>query len=111
MGLSIGTDDDKVRRILAPRAPSIKTRVETLTALHEAGISTWASISPILPMDPERLYEMVDPYVDSVLTDALNYPKQIGRVFRQQGWDYVLESDYAEHTEKRLRRLLGSKLS
>jgi hypothetical protein len=54
---------------------------------------------------------MLVPCVDSVLTDALNYPKQIGRAFRGEGWDYVLESDYAEHTEKRRRRLFGGKMS
>jgi DNA repair photolyase len=56
IGFSIPTDDDEVRKVLEPNAPPIGARLSALKTLHEAGISTWVFIAPILPMNPIRLY-------------------------------------------------------
>lgn len=109
VGMSVGTDDDGVRRILEPNAPTIMTRVHTLERLRTAGIKTWAFISPMLPMNPQRLHELLAPHVDSVMFDALNYQEQVRAVFRSHGWAYALERTYAEETEAALRRLFGEK--
>ncbi len=108
-GFSIGTDSEQVRSILEPGAPPIRSRVEALKELHEAGISTWVFIAPMLPMDPRRLYEMVSPYVAYVLVDALNYPKQVREVFLKNGWDFALTPEYARNTGAILMELFGDR--
>ncbi|MDO7907960.1 radical SAM protein [Paenibacillus sp. JX-17] len=53
ISMTIETDRDEVRRLFAPYAPGIKQRIEALKKLHEAGITTQASISPVLPFTPD----------------------------------------------------------
>ena len=107
VGLTIPTDDDRVRRVTEPSAPPIGSRIETLRRLKEAGIATWVFIGPMLPMNPERLAELVAPVADEVMMDALNYRGQVAGLFRRMGWGYALTSEYAEATAAELRRLFG----
>jgi DNA repair photolyase len=105
VGLSIPTDDDKVRRVLEPHAPSIPARIATLRRLHEAGLSPWVFIAPMLPLDPARLHELIGPYAGRVMMDPLNYRTQVSGVFRRHGWDYELTDAYAEATRVALQNL------
>ena len=107
VGFSIPTDDDKVRKILEPNSPPIGSRIATLKKLREAGIETWAFIGPILPMNPQALYEMVSPHVSSVLISALNYRSQVSAVFKAQGWGYALGNEYQRGTRDELKRLFA----
>jgi DNA repair photolyase len=109
VGLSIPTDDDRVRRILEPGSPPIGSRIATLKTLRQAGIETWAFIGPMLPMNPASLHEMVAPHVSRVLIDALNYRGQVASLFRRNGWDYALTDEYAHATSAELKRLFGAK--
>ncbi|MFH0953509.1 MAG: radical SAM protein [Verrucomicrobiota bacterium] len=109
VGLSIPTDDDKIRGILEPGSPPIGSRIATLKRLREAGLETWAFIGPMLPMNPTALYQAVNPHVSSVLIDALNYRNQIAWLYRQQGWDYELTDEYADETAGVLKGLFGAK--
>jgi DNA repair photolyase len=109
VGFSIGTDDERVRSVLEPGAPSIHSRIEALRELHNAGIATWVFIAPMLPMDPKRLHELVSPCADSVLLDTLNYREQVRQLFIRNGWGYALTDDYAGETGGRLKELLGEK--
>ncbi len=106
VGFSIGTDDERVRRILEPGAPPIAARVAALCALHEAGIRTWVFIAPVLPMDPARLAGLIGPYVDSVMIDGLNYGSRVAGLFRRHGWAHALTPDYAQRTAAELRARL-----
>jgi DNA repair photolyase len=49
VGLSFSTVDDRVARILEPRASPPSRRIQALAELREAGIDTWAFLSPFLP--------------------------------------------------------------
>ena len=49
VGLTIITLDDELRKIMEPRAPSVKDRIYTLQRLKEAGIRTFTFIGPIIP--------------------------------------------------------------
>jgi DNA repair photolyase len=106
VGLSITTDDDRVRRVLEPQAPPIPARIATLKQLAQAGLSPWVFIAPMLPMNPNRLYELIKPYVDEVMMDPLNYRHRISQVFRRHQWDYELTDAYASKTRAVLRGLL-----
>ncbi|MDP8237281.1 MAG: radical SAM protein [Candidatus Erginobacter occultus] len=109
VGFSIPTDDDRVRKILEPAAPPIPARIEALKQLREEGIRTWAFIAPMLPMDPKRLYRLLDPVVEEVMIDPLNYVSRVEGFFRKQGWGYALSCQYARQTRQTLRKLFGAK--
>jgi DNA repair photolyase len=105
VGLSIPTDDEKVRRVLEPHAPPIPARIATLKRLHENGLTPWVFIAPMLPLNPAWLHELIAPYAGKVMMDPLNYRRQITPVYRRQGWDYYLTDAYAQKTREALGRL------
>jgi DNA repair photolyase len=107
VGLSIPTDDDEVRKVLEPQAPPIGARVAALQRLHQAGLAPWVFIAPLLPMHPDRLHELIGPYVGHVMMDPLNYRRQAQPWFHRQGWDYALTDEFAAQTRAELRRLFG----
>jgi DNA repair photolyase len=94
VGLSIPTDDDRIRAVPEPRGPAIALRVAALRKLREAGICTYAFLGPLLPMNPERLAGMLAGAVDYVYIDKMNYPWKIRPLYRAHGWDEYLEPAY-----------------
>ncbi|MCP4249457.1 MAG: radical SAM protein, partial [bacterium] len=66
VGLSVPTDDDRVRISFEPGGDPINDRLAALERLHGAGIPTFAVVQPILPMQPERLVERLAPNVQFV---------------------------------------------
>ncbi|MEI6808720.1 MAG: radical SAM protein [bacterium] len=105
VGMSVPTDDDKVRQITEPHAPSIESRIDTLRKLREAGIQTWAFIAPLLPMNPQRLCDMLVPHVGNVMIDRMNYSYMIAELFRERGWLAMLSPKYQDETAAELTRL------
>ncbi len=81
-GFSITTDDDNIRRIFEPHAPSIQSRIDALKALHDAGIRTYVFVGPVLPCDPENLASLICNLTDSVLIDRLNYSFKVEGLIR-----------------------------
>jgi DNA repair photolyase len=110
VGLSIPTDDDRVRRVLEPQAPPIPARVAALKQLHRAGLAPWVFIAPMLPMQPARLYELIGPFASRVMMDPLNYRGQVREIFRRRGWDYELSAEYARETRATLEGLFQGRL-
>ncbi|MEW6388474.1 MAG: radical SAM protein [Thermodesulfobacteriota bacterium] len=104
VGFSLGTDDDRVRKVLEPQAPPLGARLRALRRLHEAGLYTWAFVAPLLPLNPDRLYAALEPYVHNLMVDPLNYRSQVREIFRRHHWDYALTDDYAAKTGARLRQ-------
>jgi DNA repair photolyase len=105
VGLSIPTDDDRVRKVLEPNSPPIGARLTALERLHAAGIQTWVFIAPILPMNATRLYEAIEPYITHLMVDPLNYRNQVKDIFLKNHWDYELTDLYASETRTALLRL------
>lgn len=63
VGFTVTTLDDKVSRFLEVMAPPVSKRMEALAKLHDAGISTYAFIGPILPYsvnEEEKINEILD---------------------------------------------------
>jgi DNA repair photolyase len=110
VGLSIPTDDDRIRQVVEPNAPPIGARLETLKKLHGAGIPTWVFVAPMLPLKARNLAAAIAPYADYVMLDPLNYRSQVRSLFHRQQWDYALTDRYAHDTALELTRLLGSKV-
>jgi len=71
VGVSITTDSDEIARRFEPMAPSISRRLALIKALHAAGINVHASLSPLLPHDPEKLVRSISPYVQKVWMDQM----------------------------------------
>jgi len=53
VSMTIETDREDIKRLFAPYAPGITLRLNVMKQLHDAGISTQASISPVLPFTPD----------------------------------------------------------
>jgi DNA repair photolyase len=55
VSFSITTDREDIRKLYEPHCASIGCRLEAIRQLRAAGITTFATLAPILPCDPERL--------------------------------------------------------
>jgi DNA repair photolyase len=110
VGFSIPTDDDEVRKVLEPNAPPIGARLSALKTLHEAGISIWVFIAPILPMNPIRLHEAIAPYAAHLMVDSLNYRSQVKDIFSKHHWNYEFSDQYATETGSLLMQLWERRL-
>jgi len=100
VGFSVTTADDAIRRRFEPHAPPIGERVNALDVLHQAGITTYAMIAPILA-GAEGLAEMLAGKVDFVLTDRMNY-HHADWVYREHGLQDKLTDEYFHHVERAL---------
>lgn len=74
IGISLNSLDDSFRKDMEPSASSVAQRIKALRELHEAGLSTYAFLSPIFPgiTDLELLIDTVAPYVDEICFENLN---------------------------------------
>ncbi len=114
--MTITTDRDEVRRAFEPDSPSITRRVEALAAARAAGVPTRATISPLLPCDPERLAALLDPVCDEIIVDDLfegdgargARSRPSFAIHRAHGWDAWCEPGYHEDALATLRRILGA---
>jgi len=71
VSMTIETDREEMKRIFAPAAPGIGLRLKALREVHEAGISTQAAISPVLPFTPD-FPKLLDGIADRIWIDTLN---------------------------------------
>jgi DNA repair photolyase len=87
--ISISTLDDSISRILEPKAPTIKQRLDALTKLSAEGFNTYAFLGPLLPiLNTENVSEMIsrvaDTGVNTIMVDSLNLKPGI--------WDDINEA-------------------
>jgi DNA repair photolyase len=78
--------------------------------LADAGLGPWVFVAPMLPMNPEKLAQLIEPHAHRVMVDPLNYRGQVQHLFRQHGWEYALTDEYAAATRDHLCRRLGPKI-
>ncbi|MEK3993116.1 SPL family radical SAM protein [Robertmurraya sp. FSL R5-0851] len=71
VSMTIETDREDIKRIFAPYAPGIRLRLKALKQIHDAGIPTQASISPVLPFTPE-FPKLLEGMVDHIWIDTLS---------------------------------------
>jgi len=89
VGFTITTLDDKVSRFLEVMAPPVSARIKALKELHDAGISTYAFVGPILPHftnDETKIADLLDKLqevgVNEVWFEHINLsPKIKSRLF------------------------------
>lgn len=109
VSMTVETDRDEIRRIFTPYAPGIKLRLKSLKELHDAGITTQASISPVLPFTPD-FPKRLDGIVDHIWIDTLSIgdgsmgkrSERLGmpRVFAEHGLSKWYQDDLHVMVEK-----------
>jgi DNA repair photolyase len=106
VGLSIPTDDDSMRAAFEPGADPIDERLRALEALASRGITTFAVVQPMLPMDPEALAARLAPLVSMVRIDRMYELARVRPLYERAGRLDAMEDTFFEETERALREAL-----
>ncbi len=109
VGITITTNDEKMQKIFEPNAPSIIARIRTLKTLHDNRIKTYAFIGPVLPMNPESLSEKINPHVDSIIIDRMNYTSKTLKIYQRMNLNEWLEKDFIDDIIQRLKNGFAGK--
>ena len=114
--ITVTTDDEVVRRLLEPNAPSLATRLAALRRLRAAGVRTQAAVSPLLPCSPQRLAELLEPLCERVVLDDFFQGDGAGgrrsraalALLREAGYGAWTVAGYAEEAVVAFRRVFGA---
>ncbi|MBI2557381.1 MAG: radical SAM protein [Planctomycetes bacterium] len=109
VGITITTHDEKISRVFEPNAPSIMARMRTLNTLHDNRIKTYAFIGPVLPMNPETLSEKINPHVDSIIIDRMNYTSKTLKIYERMNLSKWLDKDFIDDIIQRLKNGFAGK--
>ncbi|WP_100407819.1 SPL family radical SAM protein [Bacillus solitudinis] len=71
VSMTIETDREDIKQIFSPYAPGIKLRIKALKEVHDRGIPTQVSISPVLPFTPD-FPKVLDGIVEHIWIDTLS---------------------------------------
>jgi DNA repair photolyase len=102
-GLTITTDDDRVRKIFEPHAPPVSARLEALKTLYKAGIATYVFIGPLLPLNPDALAKQIIPYTHRILIDRMNYRSKTKHIYKKHKIEKWLDDGFTEEIISRLK--------
>lgn len=111
VAMSVTTDDEGIRRLFEPHAPSIPRRLETLRALSDAGVRTRASVSPVLPSDPRRLARLLGEVTSRAFVDSVRFPRQQGyglELYERHGLRGYLLPEHTSAVARALESELGA---
>src|SRR4030066_653341 len=109
VGVTITTDDEKIRKIFEPHAPPIGARINAIKTLHDNRIKTYAFIGPVLPMNPEALSEKINPHVHSIIIDRMNYTSKTLKIYQRMNLNEWLEKDFIDDIIQRLKNGFAGK--
>jgi len=103
VGITITTNDEEIRKVFEPNAPSIIARMRALKTLHDNRIKTYAFIGPALPMNPETLSEKINTHVDSIIIDRMNYTSKTLKIYERMNLSKWLDKDFIDDIIQRLK--------
>lgn len=110
VGFSIPTDDDAVRQIVEPDAPSIQSRWSAVERLVKAGIRVTIGATPLLAVrDMAAFARLVrDSGAKSAWVGGLRLLKDdpFHSLLATHGWLHVLDPDYAAQVEQAFKSAL-----
>lgn len=73
VSFSITTNREPVRKLYEPHCATLDCRLKAIRELRQAGITTFATLAPILPCDPEELARIALEATDQhIIGDALH---------------------------------------
>jgi DNA repair photolyase len=105
VGVSFTTDNDEVRKEFEPKAPSIQRRLELIQKLSQAGINVYVSMSPLLPCNPERLFELISPWTNRAWIDEIRWLEVMQKPELLEKYaDWFREENHSD-LRKRLRQM------
>lgn len=114
VGVSLTTLDRNLARRMEPRAAAPQRRLETIGALHSAGIPVGVMVAPLIPV-------LTDPELEAILAAARNagagsagyvmlrLPHELRDLFST--WLHGQRPLQAEHVLNRVREIRGGKLN
>ena len=116
VSFSVTTDREDVRRIFEPHCAPVEERWGTLACLRDAGVEAFATLSPILPCDPEALVQralevtagpvIADPFhVRSVKRSGATTRDPAHAICRRHGWTDWLDPDFQKSVLARMARV------
>lgn len=70
LSMTCETDDDEARKRLTPACPAIFRRIAVMRRARAAGINVQATVSPLLPHDPDRFADLLAGVADRVIVDT-----------------------------------------
>jgi DNA repair photolyase len=107
VGVSITTDNDDIAREFEPGAPSIRRRLELIRKLREADIDVYVSCAPLLPCDPERMANLLNPYVNRAWVSEMAWLEVNTRPHLLKKYDWWFEE--SNHRKAREAVIAGIK--
>lgn len=81
VSFSITTNREPIRKLFEPHCATIDCRLKAIRELRQAGITTFATLAPILPCDPEELARTA---LDATSQDVIGDPLHI-RALKPRG--------------------------
>ena len=103
VGLSIPTDDDRVRAQFEPGADPIQERIDALARCRAAGLRTFLAVQPMLPMDPARLVALTAPHAQVVRIDRMYELPRVQELYTAAGCPEAMTDAFFTRTEAALR--------
>lgn len=97
VNMTITTDDDEIRRVFEPSCSSVRTRLEAIAKVHDAGIPTCVTMSPLLPLQDAAAFArqlratgvpmfVVQPFHMEKGKFVAGTRKEAVRLFNERGW-------------------------
>lgn len=109
VGMSVPTDDDRVRQHFEPGADPIDERLAVLGRCHTAGLRTFGVVQPMLPMNPERLAALMAPSIHAVRVDRMHEIQRVRPLYEAAGMLHAAEEQFFARTEAALRAAFAAR--
>lgn len=98
VNMTVTTDDETVRRTFEPSCASITTRLEAIRRVHEAGIATCITMTPLLPVADAHAFaqRLVETGVPKFIVQPFHLDKgrfvagtrdEAKRLFKERRWN------------------------
>ncbi len=104
VGVSITTNRDDIRAEFEPSAPSIRRRLQLIRTLKEEGIRVYASVSPLLPCDPESMASLLGSHVDKMWIDQMRWTEVNTRPFLLEKYAEFFQPENYDRVVRDLRK-------
>jgi DNA repair photolyase len=114
VSFSITTNRESVRKLYEPHCATIDCRLKAIQELRQAGITTFATLAPILPCDPEELARTALEATDQhIIGDALHIrsAKPRGATTREAAFAISTKKGFSAWLEPEFQREVTERIA
>jgi DNA repair photolyase len=114
VSFSITTNRETVRKLYEPHCATLDCRLRAIGELRRAGITTFATLAPILPCDPEELADIaVDATDRDIIGDALHIRsvKPRGATTREAAFAISDKQGFSEWLAPEFQRTVAERIA